>query len=381
MRNRALWLTLTLFMVCGLALATGAQAQSEVIHVVARGETLDAIALRYGLTSATLAAYNGIANRDLIFAGQRLRIPPRPGTGDVTFIVAPGETLQGIAARFGLSTATLAAYNGIGNRNLIFAGQRLRIPTARVSPLAAATAVPAPTPTSIVCPCEAIVISNPTRGMTITSPVTVTGLASGFEQNVVVAVLDGSGGQIGLAPGTIAGEFGQQGPFTATVPFAIPANDQPGRIQVFSESPRDGAVEHLNSVTVMIQGLGLDPLLERLDRGVSTKDYAALQTMMADPFQLGFYKAEGSSLAPADAIQQLRDSYLGPGAPRLDFSVDARKLLGERVGLGPDVVHVVYSPGWGPEKNDDAFLFIGNANGRARWSGMLYVRHDLIDYR
>ncbi len=217
--------------------------------------------------------------------------------------------------------------------------------------------------------------------MTVTSPVTVTGLGSGFEQTVVVAVLDGSGGRIGLAPATVVGPYGGQGAFTATAPFDVPANSQMGRIQVWSESPRDGAIEHLTSVTVMLQGLDLDPLLAALEKAISAKDYPALAGLMRDPFQISLYQSEGVSLAPARAIEQLRDNYLGPGAPYLDFSVDARALLGERVSFGPDIVHVVYSPRWGQNAADDAFLLIGDVAGRARWVGLLYVPEASIDYR
>ena len=218
--------------------------------------------------------------------------------------------------------------------------------------------------------------------MTVTNPALVSGFASSpFEQTVVVAVLDGSGGRIGLASGIITGEYGQRGPFSVTVPFTVPANSQPGRIQVFTESPRDGALEHLSSVTVMLQGAGLDALLGQLDAAVNAKDYAALESAMDPSFSLGLYRSEAAQITPAEMRERLQLSYLGPGAPRLDFSVDARALLGSQVVLGPEVDHVVYSTGWGPKQDDDAFLLIGNVDDRARWIGMVYVPHALIDYR
>ncbi len=45
------------------------------VHVVRRGETLSAIAQRYGVNVFTLAAANGIVNINRIYAGQRLVIP------------------------------------------------------------------------------------------------------------------------------------------------------------------------------------------------------------------------------------------------------------------------------------------------------------------
>jgi hypothetical protein len=158
-------------------------------------------------------------------------------------------------------------------------------------------------------------------------------------------------------------------------------DSQLGRIQVWSESPRDGAIEHLSSVTVMLQGYDLDPLLERLDVAIKARDYAGLEATMSSSFQLGLYKSDAVSLPRSQAVTQLRQIYLRPGAPRLDFSVDAHKLLGDRVTFKPDVIHVVYSTGWGAEKADDAFLLIGDVGGRAAWTGMLYVPKAKIDYR
>jgi hypothetical protein len=309
-----------IILIVSLFWATTAFAGDGVIHVVRRGDTVGNLGWQYRVSSRAIVVANRLANPDLIYVGQRLVIPVRGG------------------------------------------------PTPRP---------PTPTP----CPCEEIVILSPARGVTITNPVTVTGLAAGFEQSVVIAVLDGSAGEIGRAYGVIEGEYGQQGPFTTAVPFTPPANSQPGRIQVWSVSPRDGAIEHLSSVSVMVQGLELDPLLSQLERAVAAKDYAALRPLMTDPFPLERYRSQAITLTPAQAVAQLQKDYLGPGAPRLDFSVDARVLLGDRVKFAPDILHVVYSVGWGPGREDDAFLLIGDAAGRARWAGMIYVPRGQVDYR
>lgn len=49
-------------------------------------------------------------------------------TGDTTYTVKAGDTLSGIAARYGTTYQALAAYNGIANPNLIYVGQTIRIP-------------------------------------------------------------------------------------------------------------------------------------------------------------------------------------------------------------------------------------------------------------
>jgi hypothetical protein len=312
-------------------------------------------------------------------SAQSFGATPAPN-GVTLHVVRSGETLGTIARRYGVGMLQLAADNGISNPDRIFVGQVLRIP-----PQTQPTVAPArPTPTSltpVVYPGEEIAIISPGRGVTVANPVLVSGFASSpFEQTVVVAVLDGSGGRIGLASGIITGEYEQRGPFSVTVPFTVPANSQPGRIQVFTESPRDGAVEHLSSVTVVLQGAGLDALLGQLDAAINVKDYATLGFLMGPSFRLGLYRSERALFEPAEMRERLQLSYLGPGAPRLDFSVDARALLGSQVELGPEVSHVVYSTGWGPNQDDDAFLLIGDVADQARWVGMLYVPHALIDY-
>jgi putative chitinase len=105
------------------------------IHIVQWGETLGGIAARYGTSVGAILRANWIANPDRIYAGQRLRIPARtgpyypPGGGwGGGYVVRHGDTLSGIAYRFGVSVNALVRVNGIVNRNRIYAGQRLRIP-------------------------------------------------------------------------------------------------------------------------------------------------------------------------------------------------------------------------------------------------------------
>ena len=108
------------------------EASCEQIHIVQRGETLSTIVWRYGTTVQALATTNHIANPHLIYAGQRLVVPcgstPSPGGGQV-YVVRHGDTLSGIARRFGVSAYALARVNKLQNPNLIYVGQRLVIPS------------------------------------------------------------------------------------------------------------------------------------------------------------------------------------------------------------------------------------------------------------
>ena len=99
-------------------------------YFVRPGDTLSAIAWRFGTSVWAIARANGIPNPNLIYVGQRLLIPGGGSTlpGGVWYTVRPGDTLSSIAWRYGVSVWTLAKVNNISNPNLIYAGQKLYIP-------------------------------------------------------------------------------------------------------------------------------------------------------------------------------------------------------------------------------------------------------------
>ena len=113
--------------------ATVSAAAGGSTYTVVAGDTLGAIAARYGTTVATLAALNHLANPNLIYVGQVLLVPGRtssraPSWGapaGSTYTVVAGDTLGAIAARYGTTVATLAAVNHLANPNLLYVGQVL----------------------------------------------------------------------------------------------------------------------------------------------------------------------------------------------------------------------------------------------------------------
>jgi len=129
---RLTMLLVSLLAIVAFALPEAAHA-AQTVYVVQRGDTLGRIAARYGTTAWAIANANGIRNINFIWVGQRLVIPGSGGqggggsSGGGTHVVQRGETLASIAYRYGTSVNALASLNGIANPNLIYVGQRLRI--------------------------------------------------------------------------------------------------------------------------------------------------------------------------------------------------------------------------------------------------------------
>jgi len=113
--------------------------ESTVVHVVHWGETLFSIARRYHTTIEAIAEANDIVDPRWIKAGQRLVVPttgdPAPPPAKI-HIVQSGETLTGIARRYGTTVSAIATANYLVNPSLILVGQRLVIPgLAQSAPL------------------------------------------------------------------------------------------------------------------------------------------------------------------------------------------------------------------------------------------------------
>ena len=108
-------------------------------YTVQRGDTLTAIAAQLGTTVQALAQANGIRDPDRIFAGTTLSVPAGAAgaTHGGSYTIQRGDTLSGLAARFSTSVGALMAANPqIRDSDLIYAGDRLRVPGASPPPAA-----------------------------------------------------------------------------------------------------------------------------------------------------------------------------------------------------------------------------------------------------
>lgn len=113
------------------------------IYIVARGDTLKGLATRFGTSvDALLKANPEIKNQNVIYEGQHLKVyvgstpppsSPPPASGQV-YYVKKGDTLRSIASRLSTTVEDLLKVNPqIKNPNLIYVGQAITIPASASS--------------------------------------------------------------------------------------------------------------------------------------------------------------------------------------------------------------------------------------------------------
>jgi LysM repeat protein len=128
------WLSIALIiavlvLLIGIVPASASPSEADTVHIVQRGETLSAIAVRYGVNMWTIASVNGITNPNRIYVGQRLVIPTSTAAASGNIhVVQRGETMTSIGLRYGVDPWAIARANNITNLNYIYVGQRLIIP-------------------------------------------------------------------------------------------------------------------------------------------------------------------------------------------------------------------------------------------------------------
>jgi LysM repeat protein len=214
------------------ALCVPATASAAFEHVVAPGESLYAVAAADGLSVDQLAAANGISPDSQLIAGATLAIPPQTGdaapptsspasasgapaqSSSVTtsssgggYVVQPGDTLSGIAARYGVSVDALASANGLDPAGILPAGDTLSVSggssssageaaTTSTTPASSAGAQPT---TESVSPSSVGSIAAQ-NGVSSSLVQAIADQESGFNNNMVSST--GATGVMQIEPGT-----------------------------------------------------------------------------------------------------------------------------------------------------------------------------------
>ncbi|MDQ1544525.1 MAG: hypothetical protein QOK08_2163 [Actinomycetota bacterium] len=191
-------------------------ASTPTNYTVKSGDTVSGIAGRYGLSTASVLALNGLSWKSLIFPGQVLKLtkavaaptpaPSKPATTPTSsapsttttttstpasYTVKSGDTVSAIAARYHLSTASLLTLNGLTSKSLIFPGQVLKLTgTAVASTPAPAPTTPVAAPPATSAPTTST--STSSTKYTIKSGDTLTSIAKKYGVTVT-AILQANG--------------------------------------------------------------------------------------------------------------------------------------------------------------------------------------------
>lgn len=117
-----------------VALPATAATAGEREHTVHSGETVWGIAKRYGSTVESIVEANNLNARAVIHPGQRLTIPDAGGSSQLTAAathrVVKGDTVWDLARRYGTTVDAIVAANGLGPAAMIRIGTVLTIPGA-----------------------------------------------------------------------------------------------------------------------------------------------------------------------------------------------------------------------------------------------------------
>jgi len=120
---------------------TTAAAARTATHIVRSGETLGGIASHYRVSLSMLYSLNRISRTAYIQPGQRIKVPApaaraaakagsHVGVRTTTLVVRSGDTIGALAVRHGVSQASLLKANGLTSRSVLQIGQRLKVVTA-----------------------------------------------------------------------------------------------------------------------------------------------------------------------------------------------------------------------------------------------------------
>ena len=130
-----------------VAVVEAAASPAPPTYAVAPGDTISDIAGRFGLATASVLALNGLSWSSLIFPGQVLKLTsgaPLPVAEPVDeapeldrYTIASGDTISAIADRFGTTSAAILTANGLSGSSIIYPGQTITIPV--IAPVDAPT--------------------------------------------------------------------------------------------------------------------------------------------------------------------------------------------------------------------------------------------------
>jgi len=174
----ALLLALMCALVPSAAVVVRAAPAAEIIYTVQRGDTLSAIAARYGVTVAALQQVNGLGGT-VIVLGQRLIVPETAAvaaaapSAQFRYVVQRGDTLFRLAQAYGTSVLGIQRASGITGTRLEI-GDVLQIPgTGAVAVAVVATLKPAEGVSGAKTEVTVTLTPTPGKGLNTSTPAPV----------------------------------------------------------------------------------------------------------------------------------------------------------------------------------------------------------------
>ena len=107
-------------------------------YIIVSGDTLGGVAERFGLSLNSLLWANGLSFRSTLKIGQTLAIPPVDG---VIHKVRSGDTLSSISRKYGADMENILSFNRLASANDLSIGEQLVIPGGKVSAAVRTTSV------------------------------------------------------------------------------------------------------------------------------------------------------------------------------------------------------------------------------------------------
>ncbi|WP_257615809.1 LysM peptidoglycan-binding domain-containing protein [Oenococcus oeni] len=96
-------------------------------YTVQSGDTLGGIVAKYGTTYQKLASLNGIGSPYLIIPGKVLKLSSSTTSSVIYYTIKSGDTLSGIASKYGTTYLKLASLNSIKAPYVIYVGKTIRV--------------------------------------------------------------------------------------------------------------------------------------------------------------------------------------------------------------------------------------------------------------
>lgn len=134
------------------------------------------------------------------------------------------------------------------------------------------------------------------------------------------------------------------------------------------------------------QVISAESFEQMLEEAITSHNYEWMAQLMDDPFDIALWQSQGYTAEAAQAVNDLRNTYLPPGqtvifgAPQPDLT----PVLGPGRGIldiwnpAANAVSAIFTTGWGPDGTTEAFLIVSLMDtGALQWDGIIFASGDL----